>query len=92
MRCPSYRNYNILLDNFSKVCQYLCKRQEDSEPIPNAVEEPTLLKEIIDVYTSVHGYSISDLSQLLALYEHEFRSEYLNSNRTLHIIGGTNAS
>jgi hypothetical protein len=58
-----------------------------NEPIPIPVEEPALLKEIIDVYINVHRYSIAELSQLLGLHEHEFRSEYLNSNKTLRIIG-----
>lgn len=57
-----------------------------NEPIPIPVEEPSLLKDIINVYLNDFRYSISDLSQLVFLHEQEFRSEYLNSNRPLHII------
>lgn len=82
----THRQYRALFEQMSK------NGYKMHEPIPIPVEEPTLLREIIDVYIKVHKYSIPDLSQLLALHEPEFRLEYLNSNRTLRIIGGINAS
>lgn len=77
------RQYRTLFEQMNKNGYRM------NEPIPIPVEEPTLFKEIIDVYINVHRYSIEELSQLLGLHEHEFRSEYLNSNRTLRVIGRT---
>jgi len=76
----THRQYRTLYEQMNKNDYRL------NEPIPIPVEEPTLLKDIMDVYINVHKYSISDLSQLLALHEHEFRSEYLNSDRMLRIV------
>jgi Zn-dependent peptidase ImmA (M78 family)/transcriptional regulator with XRE-family HTH domain len=63
-----------------------------NEPNPIAVEEPTIFNAMIEVYFNELKYDLSDLSQLLALHEHEFRAEYLHVNRTLRIVGGANVS
>lgn len=79
----SQRQYRTLFEQMSKNGYRL------NEPVSISVEEPTLLKEIIDVYFNIHKYSVPELSQILALHEHEFRAKYLNSNRTLHIVNRT---
>jgi len=50
------------------------------EPIELDVkgENPLLLYELIDTYRKELGYSITDLSYVLALNEDEFRSQYLD--------------
>jgi Zn-dependent peptidase ImmA (M78 family)/transcriptional regulator with XRE-family HTH domain len=77
------RQYRTLFEQMNK------NEYRMNEPVPIPIESPTLLKDILDVYINDHRYSIVELSQLLALHEHEFRSEYWNTDRTLHIVART---
>lgn len=47
-----------------------------NEPSPIDPEMPTVLRDILDVYRHSHGFSMSELSKLVASHEHEFRSMY----------------
>lgn len=77
------RQYRSLFEQLSKNGYRL------SEPMPVAVEEPTLIKDIVETYRTVCKYSIEDLSQLLSLQVHEFRELYLNGNKPLRVVGGS---
>jgi Zn-dependent peptidase ImmA (M78 family)/transcriptional regulator with XRE-family HTH domain len=57
------------------------------EPITLPPEEPTLVRELIDLHRGELGYSERQISELLILHEHEARSEYLRSNARLRIVG-----
>jgi Zn-dependent peptidase ImmA (M78 family)/transcriptional regulator with XRE-family HTH domain len=46
------------------------------EPLPIASEEPTVLKDLINVHLTEHGYSLSELAQLLMAGEARFRKFY----------------
>jgi Zn-dependent peptidase ImmA (M78 family)/DNA-binding XRE family transcriptional regulator len=47
------------------------------EPIGIPDEQPTVLSDLINVHLTDHGYSINELSQLLASTEEELRAKYL---------------
>jgi Zn-dependent peptidase ImmA (M78 family)/DNA-binding XRE family transcriptional regulator len=47
------------------------------EPISIPDEQPTVLSDLINVHLRDHGYSISELSQLIASTEEELRAKYL---------------
>jgi Zn-dependent peptidase ImmA (M78 family) len=74
------RQYRTLFEQMNK------NEYRMNEPVPIPIENPTLLKDILNVYINDNGYSLSELSQLVALHEHEFRCEYCNTDRTLHIV------
>jgi Zn-dependent peptidase ImmA (M78 family)/transcriptional regulator with XRE-family HTH domain len=57
------------------------------EPVPLPPEEPELLMRIIDVHRKQQAYSIEELSDLVAVYEPEFRSRYLREQGRLRIVG-----
>lgn len=46
------------------------------EPSPIEPEKPTVLNDILDVYRHSHGYTLAEMSSLVASFEHEFRSRY----------------
>ena len=47
------------------------------EPMPLPDENPVLLDKIIDAYQTEAGYTVEDMSRLLRIYPHEFRTQYL---------------
>lgn len=46
------------------------------EPIPLPQEEPTLVKEILDLHTGQLGFSMREISDLMLMDEHEMKAEY----------------
>lgn len=50
------------------------------------LEQPGLLQEIIDVHRDELNYTIRELSHLLALNEHEFRSLYLGQKAAIRLL------
>ena len=59
-----------------------------SEPVELdiPVEEATLFNELIDTHRGELNYSISELCQLLAIHEHEFKHMYLGQKAHLKLI------
>ena len=57
------------------------------EPIALPPEEPTLVRELIDIHRQELGYTEKQIADLLILHEREARSEYLRSERKLQIVG-----
>lgn len=77
------RQYRALFEQMSK----LGYRTKEPEPVP--VEEPTLAKEILDVYHDEQHYSVSELSRLVVLHEHEFRAVYGYGPRKFRVVAST---
>jgi len=57
------------------------------EPVPLPQEEPTLVKEIIDLHTGELGFSLKELAVLMMMEEDEVRSEYAVSKNRLKLVG-----
>jgi Zn-dependent peptidase ImmA (M78 family)/DNA-binding XRE family transcriptional regulator len=74
------RQYRALFEQMSK----LGYRTKEPEPVP--VEEPTLAREILDVYQNDQHYSIAELSRLVVLNEHEFRAVYGYGPRKFRVV------
>jgi Zn-dependent peptidase ImmA (M78 family)/transcriptional regulator with XRE-family HTH domain len=55
------------------------------EPSPLSNEEPTLLRDVVEIYLHSHRFSIAELSELVRLKEAEFRDLYLPDSRILRI-------
>jgi Zn-dependent peptidase ImmA (M78 family)/DNA-binding XRE family transcriptional regulator len=47
------------------------------EPIDLPTEEPSIIRQLIEVHQYDHGYSIAELSKLVDLHEQEFRERYM---------------
>lgn len=60
------------------------KREPAELDIP--IEEPILLQELIQTHFNELNYTVSELSQALAIHEHEFRSIYLKHKPHLTIV------
>jgi Zn-dependent peptidase ImmA (M78 family) len=60
-----------------------------AEPIPIDQEEPTVLRDLINVHLKEHGYSQSELADLLLAGETRFRKFYLPSETSnqLRLVG-----
>lgn len=56
------------------------------EPIDIPIEEPTLLQELISTHQNELHYSLSELSQMLAIHDHELRSMYLGQKTHLTLV------
>ncbi len=56
------------------------------EPNPIPREEPSVVKEVVNLYREYHGYSVAELSKLAALDEQEFRSLYLSEKPYLRLV------
>jgi Zn-dependent peptidase ImmA (M78 family)/transcriptional regulator with XRE-family HTH domain len=54
-----------------------------NEPVAIPSEEPTLLKQIVEIHLREHGYSRKDLSALVACSEQEFQQTYLHDERNI---------
>jgi Zn-dependent peptidase ImmA (M78 family)/transcriptional regulator with XRE-family HTH domain len=57
-----------------------------AEPAPLPEEEPTILRDIVEVHLRGHKYSVRELSDLLAIHEQEFRAQYLPDEQRLRIV------
>lgn len=53
--------------------QMNANRYGRNEPLPILVEEPTILQQLLQVHRGVHGYSLSELSRMLAMHEDELQ-------------------
>jgi len=62
------------------------------EPLPIEEEKPTVLTDILDVYRHSHGYTLAEMSALVASYEHEFRVRFLPApspvTHSLRVVDG----
>lgn len=56
------------------------------EPVPLPQEEPTLVKEILDLHTGELGFSMKELAALMLVDEAEVRSEYAISKSRLQLV------
>jgi hypothetical protein len=57
------------------------------EPNPLPQEEPTLVKEIVDLHTGQLGFSMRELAELMMMTEDEVRSEFaIPKNRLKRVI------
>lgn len=74
------RSYRTLQMNMS------AKGMRTQEPIPIPKENPTLLKEILQLYYTELGYSESDLSKSLLLNFNEFQEYYVTGNGVLRLV------
>jgi Zn-dependent peptidase ImmA (M78 family)/DNA-binding XRE family transcriptional regulator len=63
----TYRKLNTQLSKYGL---------KTSEPVPIPVEEPEVIKDIIDVHRKEHGYSLMELLQLIRSTENKFRRFY----------------
>jgi Zn-dependent peptidase ImmA (M78 family)/DNA-binding XRE family transcriptional regulator len=79
------RQYRTLFEQLSRL------GYRRAEPVPIPVEQPALLKELIEVHRSTFGYTVPELSLLLGLQEHEVRSQYLGE-RGIHALKRTQGS
>lgn len=57
-----------------------------TEPLTLPDEEPTILRDIVEVYLRDHRFSVRELSALLRLTENEFREQYLPDTQQLRIV------
>ncbi len=74
------RQYKTLNEQMSK------QGYKINEPYPLAIERPSVLNEIIEVYHGDHGYSLAEISELVLLSEGETREKFFNQNRHLHVV------
>jgi Zn-dependent peptidase ImmA (M78 family)/transcriptional regulator with XRE-family HTH domain len=57
-----------------------------NEPAPIPDEEPTVLRDIIEVHLRDHNYSIAELSRALVSNEQEFISQYLPERQHFRLV------
>jgi hypothetical protein len=57
-----------------------------SEPAPVADEEPTILRDVVEVHLRDHKYRIKELSRLVLLIEHELRAQYLPEQQRFRLV------
>jgi hypothetical protein len=68
----------------------LAKRSSDllhNEPVLLPPEEPELFAEILNEHRYQHGYSLSELSELACVHEHQFKQMYMRDNKRLKLPG-----
>lgn len=53
-------------------------------------EEPQALRRLIDIYLKDYNYSLSQVSKVVSLHPHEFRSNYLGEERHLKLVNHVN--
>lgn len=60
-----------------------------AEPVPISQEEPTVLRDLINVHLKEHGYSPSELAELLLTGEARFRKFYFpnDTSKQLRLVG-----
>jgi Zn-dependent peptidase ImmA (M78 family)/transcriptional regulator with XRE-family HTH domain len=74
------RRYSSLMVEMSKL------GYKRNEPNPVPVEQPRLLKALIDVHLRQLGYSLTDMSRKLAMHEWELKSLYLGTGPALRLV------
>lgn len=57
-----------------------------TEPVAIAPEEPVLAKRIMELHSTVHGYSIAQLVEIAGIPEREFRNHHLSPRPALHAV------
>lgn len=60
--------------NFYKQLSYYGYRKH--EPVQIPLEQPSVLKDTINVYLSDYGYEVGDLAKMVNLHESEFQKQY----------------
>ncbi len=62
------------------------------EPLPIEEEKPSVLSDILEVYRHSHGYTVAEMSSLVASFEHEFRVRYFPApspaTHSLRVLNG----
>lgn len=66
----SPRQYRSLFEQLSRSGYRM------AEPIPIPLEQPSLVKDLVEFHLKVHGYTIPEMSLLLGLSEHEMTAQY----------------
>ena len=56
-----------------------------AEPFSFPQEEPTLLRQVLAVHVTDHGYTPEELSRAALMFEDEFRSVYLGGDQARHL-------
>ena len=56
------------------------------EPYPIPPEEPSVIKDVVDLHLRHYGYTVGELSKAVDLYEEEFRSLYLDERPRLRLV------
>lgn len=56
------------------------------EPVPVDIEQPMLLRDIIETHRTEHKYALSDLAILAGMPEEEFRARHLLERPPLHAL------
>jgi Zn-dependent peptidase ImmA (M78 family) len=64
------RQYRSLFEQLSRLGYRIM------EPIPIPLEQPSLVKELVEFHLKVHGYTLPELGMLVGLSEHEVESQY----------------
>ena len=57
-----------------------------NEPYPIASEEPSIVKDVVDLHLRHYGYSVPELSKAVGLYVEEFRSLYIHEMPRLRLV------
>lgn len=57
-----------------------------NEPYPIAPEEPSVVKDVVDLHLRHYGYSVPELSRTVELHEEEFRSLYVHEMPRLRLV------
>lgn len=80
LRKITERKYRSLTVEFNKM-GYKMK-----EPLPIAIEQPSLIKELLEIHMSAYNYTIAELSQLVTMSEWELQTLYLMQKPEFRII------
>lgn len=57
-----------------------------NEPYPISPEEPTVIRDVVDLHLRHYGYSTAELSQAVGLHDSEFCSLYLDQKPRLRLV------
>ena len=57
-----------------------------NEPYQLPPEEPSVVKDVVDLHLKQYGYSVPELSRAIGLHEEEFRSLYVHETPRLRLV------
>lgn len=80
LKVANERQYEYLNMQMAKLGYKKC------EPVPIPPEEPEMLREIIEFHRRSHSRSIRELSEMLAMHEEQFRSQYWHNLSGLRLV------
>ena len=66
--------------------QLSAKGYRKCEPLPLPAEEPSLVREILDVHRNAHGRTVPELGEFLGMPEATFRSDYWRNLASLRLV------